>query len=287
VQRNLDVAIVRAFVTVVDTGSVTKAARLLHLSQGAISQQIKRLEDALDGTLFRRQGRALALSPKGHSVLAMARDYVAANDELVAALRLPEFQGEVRFGAPYDIIGSYTPPILRRFGRAFPAIRVTLVCQDSLLLLSAVKSGDIDLALTTEPGCSKGGETLRRDRLVWAGAKGGEAHARNPLPLSLGSQTCIFRPAAIGALRKSRRAWKAVCEISNMEPVRATLEADLAIAPLLQHSVPASLEVLSDNKGLPKLPSFRINLYVGARRNSVVRAFADEVRSCVMAGLSG
>ena len=63
------------------------------------------------------------------------------SDRRWAALKLPAIQGEVRFGAPYDIIGSYAPAILRRFGRAFPAIRVTLVCKDSVLLLSELKAG--------------------------------------------------------------------------------------------------------------------------------------------------
>lgn len=283
--RNIDVATVRAFLTVVDVGSVTKAARLLNLSQGAISQQLRRLEELSEAPLFRRDGRRLALAPKGQAVLAAARHYVGANDALAAALHAPAFQGEVKFGAPYDIIGSWTPPILRRFSKAHPSIRVTIVCRDSVLLKPAVRAGEIDLALTTEIGCDKGGETLRRDRLVWAGAKGGDAHAKDPLPLSLGSQTCIFRPAAIGALRKARRPWQAVCEISNMEPVRATLEADLAIAPLLQHSVPDSLTVLADRR-LPALPSFRLNLYVAPRRSAVVQAFADEVRRCVAAGIA-
>ena len=284
--RNVDVAILRAFLTVAETGSVTKAARLLNLSQGAISQQIKRLEELSGHALFIREGGRLALAAEGRSVLAPAQRCLAANDDLVAALRLPAFQGEVRFGAPYDIIGSYTPAILRRFSKMFPAIRVTLVCKDTVLLLADVKSGDIDLALTTELGCGKGGETLRRDRLVWVGAKGGDAHVRTPLPLSLGAETCVFRPIAVGALRKARRQWQAVCTISNMEPVRATLEADLAVAPLLRHSVPDNLEVLPESRRLPRLPAFCINLYGAARPNAVVQAFADHARRCVAAGLS-
>src|SRR5882762_2511026 len=243
--RDLDVTIVRAFLAVVESGSVTKAADMMNLSQGAISQQIKRLEQLSGSALFVRSGRRLILSPEGRNLTASATELVAANDHLWASLRQPVFQGEVRFGAPYDIIGSYTPPILRRFSKAFPAIRVTLVCQDSLLLLADLKAGNIDLALTTELGCRKGGETLRNDRLVWVGARGGNAHRRDPLPVSLGAEACVFRPAAIAALRKARREWLVVCEVSNMEPVRATLEADLAIAPLLSHSVPDSLEILS------------------------------------------
>jgi DNA-binding transcriptional LysR family regulator len=285
--RDVDVTIVRAFLAVVETGSVTKAADLMNLSQGAISQQIKRLEQLSGSVLFVRSGRRLILSPEGRNLTGPATQFVAANDQLWTSLRQPVFQGEVRFGAPYDIIGSYTPPILRRFSKAFPAIRVTLVCQDSVVLLSELKAGNIDLALTTELGCGKGGVTLRNDRLVWVGARGGEAHRKDPLPVSFGAEACVFRPIAIAALRKVRREWLAVCEVSNMEPVRATLEADLAIAPLLSHSVPDSLEILSANRHLPRLPAFRINLYQAANPKPAVQAFADHARHCIAASSSG
>jgi DNA-binding transcriptional LysR family regulator len=283
VHRDVDVAIVRAFLTVVETGSVTQAARQLNLSQGAISQQVRRLEELSATRLFLRVGRRVVLSPEGQQLLGAATHFVASNDQLWAALHLPSVQGEVRFGAPYDIIGSYAPPILRRFSSAFPTVRVTLVCEDSVVLLSNLRSGLIDVALTTELGCGKGGETLRSDRLVWVGARGGDAHMRDPLPISIGADTCVFRPVAIAALRKARRKWQAVCEVSNMEPVRATLEADLAIAPLLSHSVPDSLEVHSTSNGLPKLPMFRINLYEAKQPSAAARAFAEHARRSVAA----
>ena len=200
--RNIDVAVARAFLAVVETGSVTLAARHLNLTQGAISQQIRRLEEFSVGRLFVRAGRRVALTPEGQRVVPTARQFLAANDKLLAALHQPVFQGEVRFGAPYDIIGSYAPLILRRFSTAFPSIRVTLNCQDTVVLLGELKSGQIDLALTTELGCGKGGETLRSDRLVWAGARDGDAHTKDPLPVSLGADTCVFRPVAIAALKK-------------------------------------------------------------------------------------
>jgi DNA-binding transcriptional LysR family regulator len=287
VPRDIDVTIVRAFLAVVETGSVTRAAELMNLTQGAISQQLKRLEELSGTALFARSGRRLVLSPEGRNLTVAAGQFVAANDHLWASLRQPAFVGEVRFGAPYDIIGSYAPPILRRFSRAFPTIRVTLVCQDSVVLMSELKAGNLDLALTTELGCNKGGETLRHDRLVWVGARGGDAYARHPLPVSFGAEACVFRPLAIAALRKVRREWIAVCEVSNMEPVRATLEADLAVAPLLSHSVPDTLEVLATAKDLPKLPAFRINLYQAANPKPVVRAFAEHARRCMAASPVG
>ena len=50
---------------------------------------------------------------------------------------------------------------------------------------------------------------LRTDRLVWVGAPGGDAHLKDPLPVSLGAPTCVFRPVAIEALGKARRDWRA------------------------------------------------------------------------------
>jgi DNA-binding transcriptional LysR family regulator len=282
-QRNVDVAIVRAFLTVVETGSVTEAARQLHLSQGAISQQIRRLEELSANRLFLRVGKRMVLSPEGRQLLGAATHLVASNDQLCAALRLPPIRGEVRFGAPYDIIGSYAPAILRRFSATFPTVRVTLLCKDSVVLLSDLRSGLIDVALTTELACHKGGETLRSDRLVWVGARGGDAHTRHPLPVSLGADTCVFRPVAIAALRKAGRKWQTVCEVSNMEPVRATLEADLAIAPLLSHSVPDSLEIHGASTRLPKLPMFQINLYETERASPAARAFGEHARRSVAA----
>ncbi len=281
--RNVDVAVARAFLAVVETGSVTLAARQLNLTQGAISQQIRRLEELAVGRLFGRAGRRVVPTPAGERLVASARQFLAANDKLLGALRAPEFEGEVRFGAPYDIIGSYAPLILRRFALAFPSVRVTLICLDSLVLLDELKAGRLDLALTTEIGCRKGGETLRSDRLVWVGARGGSAHARDPLPVSLGAQTCVFRPVAVAALRKARRKWQAVCEVSNMEPVRATIEADLAVAPLLSHSVPESLETITTDRRLPRLPMFCVNLYQAASLSPAAKEFAAQVRRSVAA----
>ncbi len=282
--RNIDVAVARAFLAVVETGSVTLAARQLHLTQGAISQQIGRLEALAASRLFVRAGRGMTLTPEGRRAVPLARQFLAANEALLAALRQPAFQGEVRFGAPYDIIGSYAPHILRRFSSAFPGIRVSLICKDTIVLLEDMRAGRIDLALTTELGVGKGGETLRSDRLVWAGARNGDAHTRDPLPVSLGADTCVFRPVAIAALKKARREWEAVCEVSNMEPVRATIEADLAVAPLLSHSTPESLDIIDGDPRLPKLPLFCVNLYQAERLSPAAQEFAAHVRRSVAAG---
>jgi DNA-binding transcriptional LysR family regulator len=184
---------------------------------------------------------------------------------------------------PYDIIGSFVPPILRRFAKAQPRVRVSLVCEDSAVVRNALRSGGVDLALTTETDCGRHGETLRTDRLVWVGVPGGEAHLRDPLPVSLGAPTCVFRPVAVEALGRLRRDWRAVCEVSRLEPVYAAIEAGLAVAPLLRSSVPPRFEVFEGKAArearLPALPEFRINLYAPPGLSPAARDLADHVRA--------
>src|SRR5882757_629331 len=275
---NLDISLLRAFLAVIESGGVTRAAPVLALSQAAVSQQIKRLEEVLECRLFERQGRRLVLAPAGERLQGAAQRLVALNDEVYAGMRTPPFEGEVRFGVPYDLIASFVPPILRRFAKAQPRLRVSLVCEDSSVVRAALASGAVDLALTTETECGRGGETLRTDRLVWVGVPGGDAHTREPLPVSLGAPTCLFRPVAIEALGRARRDWRAVCEVSRMEPVYAAIEAGLAVAPLLRSSVPERFEILGRAAHLPALPEFRINLYAPARATPAVRDLADHVR---------
>jgi DNA-binding transcriptional LysR family regulator len=271
--------LLRTFLSVVESGSVTRAAATLHMSQAAASQQIKRLERALACRLFEREGRGLALAPAGERLLAQARRLVAQNDDLVAAMRAPAFEGEVRLGVPYDIIASFVPAILRRFAKSQPRVRVSLVCEDSKIVREALRSGGVDLALTTETECGRHGETLRTDRLVWVGVPGGDAHLKDPLPVSLGAPSCVFRPVAIEALGKARRDWRAVCEVSRLEPVHAAIEAGLAVAPLLRSSVPERFEILGREARLPALPEFRINLYAPPNMSPAARDLADHVRS--------
>ncbi|WP_170921158.1 LysR family transcriptional regulator [Enhydrobacter aerosaccus] len=282
-EHNLDVGLLRAFLTVVETGGVTRAAAVLSVSQAAVSQQVKRLEEVLECRIFERQGRHLVLAPAGERLLAQARRLVAQNDELLATMRTPPFEGEVRLGVPYDIITSIVPAILRGFAKAQPRVRVSLVCEDSRVVREALRQpidrGGVDLALTTELDCGRHGETLRTDRLVWVGAAGGDAHLKDPLPVSLGAPTCVFRPIAIEALGKARRNWRAVCEVSRLEPVHAVLEAGLAVAPLLRSSVPDRFEILGRDAKLPPLPEFRINLYVPPGLSPAARILAEHVRA--------
>ncbi len=278
--HNIDTALLRAFVAVADTGGMTSAGRLLNLTQAAVSQQIKRLEDTFQQPLFERDRRRMRLTPRGERLLMHAQRLLAVNDEIWGLMMSPEFEGEVRLGAPHDVVGPFLPPILKSFDQAWPGVRVSLVCSTTPLLLEALEKGDVDLTLTTERTCGVDVETLRADALVWVGARGGRAYGCHPLPVSIGDQSCAFRGAAVQALAQARRDWRPVCELSNMEPLLATLLADLAVAPLLSSTVPDDLEVIGPEAGLPPLPRYYINLYLpNAGSSDIANELAKHIRT--------
>jgi DNA-binding transcriptional LysR family regulator len=168
----------------------------------------------------------------------------------------------VRLGIPYDLVAPYLPAVLKSYSRAYPRVRIALDCRSSPRLREALAAGEIDLTLTTEREVGPDGEALVSDLLVWVGAKGGEAHLVRPLPVSIGSDTCAFRPAILDVLRRAGIEWRTVAEVGNMEAITATVQTDLAVMALLTSTVPPSLEILPPGAGLPALPPFSINLYL-------------------------
>jgi DNA-binding transcriptional LysR family regulator len=273
--RDLDVSLLRAFSAVVETGSVTAAARLLNRTQAAVSLQIKRLEDAFNQPLFERQHRKLVLTPAGERLVGQATRLVALNDELVGEITTPEFAGEVRLGVPTDVVPTYIPPILRRYNHAWPRVRVTLQLGNSYHLLEAYRSGELDLTLTTDAaGRGGGAETLRVDDLVWVGTPGTQLQRHEPLPIAIGDLSCRFRPSVLEALRGAERQWRLVLEVSNQVAQDAVVSAGIALTASLRDTIPADLRELPEGHGLPKLPRYEINLHAPKPGS---RAVVDEL----------
>src|SRR4051794_41256560 len=82
--RNLDTVLVRSFVAVAETGGTTRAAAVLHLTQSAVSQQIKRLEEGLGCELFRRDRKRMRLTEAGGRLLARGRRVLARHHQDLA-----------------------------------------------------------------------------------------------------------------------------------------------------------------------------------------------------------
>lgn len=277
--RNLDTSLIRTFVTAADKASMTGAANALNLTQGAVSQQIGRLENVLGQSLFERDRRGLRLTRSGERLLDKARHLLRLNDEILAEIGGGIVAGQVRLGVPYDLVGTLLQPVLKAYAEAYPQVEISLVCASSPELAAALAAGTIDLAVIEERVGPSTSECLLVDRLVWVGAKGGSARSKRPLPVSMVADTCAFRPAVLQALSGHGLDWRTVFENGNIDATTATVRSDLAVTTWLASTVPADLDILSFDAGLPALPNFSVNLHLPRHAIApAAQAFAAQIR---------
>jgi DNA-binding transcriptional LysR family regulator len=269
---NLDIDLVRTFVITADHASMTAAANARYLTQSAVSQQVKRLEDKLRCLLFERDRRGLRLTPAGEQLLPKARRLLSLNDEIWSEMTAATVSGKVRIGVPYDLVGTSMAPILKAYAEAYPRVEISLLCASSPELLSVLANGKADLVVVEEPVGELVGECLRVERLVWVGARGGAAHRKDPLPVSMVADSCAFRPSVVSALEAKARAWRTVFESGNIEATTATVRTDLAVTAWLACTVPSDLEILGAEADLPDLPPFAISLHVPKRKMTAAAA---------------
>ena len=258
--RNLDITILRSFVAVADSGGVTRAAGFLHLTQSAVSMQLKRLEELLGLELLDRSGRTIALTASGEQLLVYARRMLALNDEVIERLTDQAYEGEIVLGVPHDIVYPAIPQVLKQFHAAFPRVKVHLVSSYTRGLKEQFGRGECDLILTTEMMLDGGAETLCRKPLLWVGAPGGAAWRQKPLKLAFG-RLCTFRPRVIEALDEAGIPWDVIVETESDRTIEATVSADLAVHTMIEGTEPPHLERILHGGILPELPMQQINLY--------------------------
>lgn len=183
---DIETELLRAFVTVVDTGGFTRAARALNRTQSAVSMQIRRLEERTGRRrLFERNGRSVSLTREGEALVGYARRILLLNDEALQAVSRHAVEGTVRLGVIDDYATVVLPPILVSFAAKHPGVYVELQTGLTVHLLERL-GARFDVVLGRQPkGQSGGGEPLRREPAVWAGTRPHAAHERNPLPLAL------------------------------------------------------------------------------------------------------
>ena len=143
----------RAFVALARTGSFTRTARELHLSQPAVSHSIKALEAEMRCRLFDRVGKTVNLTQAGEQFLAHAKKILHEMD--AARERLGELgkwgHGRLRLGTSSTACQYILPPVLREFMESFPQCVIQIEPGDTPDALELLRHNRIDLALALEP----------------------------------------------------------------------------------------------------------------------------------------
>lgn len=257
----LDSDQLRTFVAIVDAGSFTRAADVVHKTQSAVSMQIKRLEERIGRPLFERDGRHPRLTEDGERMLDYARRIVRLNLEAVASFMDADLKGRVRLGVPDDYADRYLPEILARFARSNPAAEVTVVCEPTPNLIDRLNAGELDLAIITHVETKHmPAEIVRVEQLLWVTSARHCTHEETPLPLALGRPTCSWRHSATEALERIGRSFRVLYSSWNSTAVAAAVTAGLAITVLPESAVRPGMRILGAADNFPPLPTARIGL---------------------------
>ncbi|MEH6494074.1 LysR substrate-binding domain-containing protein [Halopseudomonas sp.] len=254
----IDSELLRTFVAIADQGGFTRAAEVLNRTQSAVSMQMKRLEvDVVKRNLFQRAGRQLELTAEGQLLLSYARRILKLQGEIISTLREPHMVGSVSIGTPDDYVMRFLPSILARFAQSYPMVQVELHCEPSYQLL---QRKDLDLTIVTRKPGTEIGQLLRQEKMVWAQATGFALHEQSSLPLAMFNNDCFCREWACNALDAMERDYRVAYTSPSLSAIMAVVGAGLAITAQLESLIPADMQIIGDEHGLPSMPSASIVL---------------------------
>jgi len=257
----MDLAELKIFKAVAEQGGITKAAAALHRVQSNVTTRVKQLEDRVGAKLFHRQGRRLVLSSEGKVLLAYADRILRLSDEAQAALKGHGPHGVFKLGTIESTAATRLPPVLARYHRGYPAVRLELVTGTSGALVDRVLRGEIEAAFVAEPFTEKNLETQHAftEELVLITPKG---HRRVTRPQDIDERVvlafttgCSYRRRLESWLGRSSIVAERIMEYGSYHAITACVAAGggIAVVPksvlrttgvegqVAMHALPASV----------------------------------------------
>src|SRR5256885_13797512 len=152
-RMDLEVRHLKLVAAVADVGSLTRAGDRLHLTQSALSHQLRDIESRLGAPLFLRVGKRLVLTPAGERLLASAKDILERLRQTEDDIRQmgKEHAGVLRLTTECYTCYHWLPPLLLRYRRKFPRVEVGIEVGATGRPLDMLLAGKIDLAIMSSP----------------------------------------------------------------------------------------------------------------------------------------
>ncbi|MGO4261607.1 LysR family transcriptional regulator [Lysobacter sp. TAB13] len=251
---DLDPTLLRTFVAVTESGGFTRAAERLHLTQSAVSHQIRRLEEQLGCSLLHRTTRRLTLTEDGEDFLRHAEQILQSLDALSRRFQPSPITGVVRFGVPENFIGDRLPNLLCQFTRAFPGVRMDISVSMSMDLRQMVEADELDLAVVIALPGGAADTVLRRTRFVWVASDTFDVAPGRSLPFAFFPSPCINRQIGVSALDGTDVEWHVMFTSPSSQGLNAAISAGLGITVMIEDDVLPGMRIVDGQYGLPSLP---------------------------------
>ncbi|MBC3883767.1 LysR substrate-binding domain-containing protein [Undibacterium griseum] len=241
----------RYFVAIVDHGSLSRAARVLHIVQPALSQQIQQLEDELGATLLHRSAQGMQATDAGklfyEHAQAILKQVSDARTTVLQSTGKP--RGTVALGIPQSASGALAFPLLKAVRETYPDIHFQLTEELTGNLTEQLRSGRLNLAILFDDGQLNGFHCrpLVHEEMMYITRSGSQFASRRKsmkldqvlqVPLILPSLQHGVRPLIEQVVRDHGRQISEVIDITSIAILKSALMADmgatiLPVSPML------------------------------------------------------
>ena len=264
--QHFDLDQLTTFVAVVEAGSLTAGAPRVFLSQSAVSEQVRKLEERAGQPLLLRAKAGVSTTAGGDRLLAHARRLLALSDEAYRDLHGVPLQGELRLAVTDYFRPLELTRLLARLGEQHPQVRLNVSVLKSGAIEAGYARGAFDVGLSMRlahagaGALERGSRVLRRESLQWMAAPGVRPVRGEPLRLLALPDTCSLHQFTVGLLARRKVAFSVVHIASGVGGLQSALAAGLGVACLNESSLAPGVARLAEPHGLPSLP--RANFHV-------------------------
>lgn len=248
----LEVRHLKLLAAVADQGSVTEAGRHLHLTQSALSHQLRDAEEKLGTALFLRLGKKMVLTPAGEKLLESARKVL---DELHGAEAQIEginggTRGVVRVSTECYTCYHWLPQVLKKFQTKFPRVEVDIVLEATARPIQALLEGQLDVAVVSHPPRNKSIKltlTCEDEMMIVVGPKHRLASSSHVDPRDLAGETVLCYPPKeestllLRVLRPANVTPERVHAVPFTESIIDLVSAGLGVALLAKWAIGSHL----------------------------------------------
>ncbi|TDB97975.1 LysR family transcriptional regulator [Nonomuraea longispora] len=255
--KDLEIALLRSFVTAVRAGSISRAATALGHTQPALSQQVRKLESAVGHPLLHRSPSGVLPTRAGEELLPYAERILSLSAQALTETGRA-LTGHCGVGLLEDLAASQLSQVLADLARLHPGATLEVLSVADVAMREAYDTGRVHLVLNEVPALPGPPRWTVRRPLVWAVGTGVDPAAQ-PLPVVLFSNPCFWRTSVLEAMDRADRPWRVAFESNSLVGVLAAVRAGLGVAALM----PANLEpgmACHDADALPVLPDVELGL---------------------------
>ena len=284
---NIPTELLRTLIAVVDLRSFTRAARLLRVTQPAVSAQIKRLQVLLGGELLDKSAPGVTLTAKGEVVVNYARKLLSINDRILDATTRSNMVDILRVGIPTDY---FEGPILRAladFRTRYPHLHIQIFADSSEALLRDLRRAEFDLVVAaSDVAQAADARCCWVEENAWGVVSPAVFEADRPVPLAVLGESNLSRRLSVAALEQAGQPYEIVYVGGSFAGLVEAAAAGVGVACWAKRALRTTgLEVF--DSALPRLPrvaSVRGGVYL---RDGLDGSPLDELVDLIAAAVGG